>query len=283
MDRGATNTEQGKAMGTNHTTEQLNQAVRNEVTNGRSPSTEGEIERAFPKTDVLRYITNDSFIADPTKLLGRVYYEKAGSNALTPFITRVAVAVDEESKLTTPSTVSELILDSKLNASTDILSLVSLSVGMDEVFEVRVINNAAARAVDVGDAWDAALDKWLNTPRCRSLIEDPDVTSVSVVTGVVQKYLTTKKYRKFEAGVKGGYAGVSVGGSLYTSSSEFQLHVVYGVDLVSFGAPGRPDAAREVRAALQPMARIDVETTADKFASMAVKRGFALPRSRGRK
>lgn len=55
-----------------------------------------------------------------------------------------------------------------------------------------------------------------------------------MVTGAVQKYFTTKKYKKFEAGAKGGGWGVNVEGSLYTSTSQFELSVVYGLDLVTF-------------------------------------------------
>ncbi len=271
-------------MGNNHTTEQINEAMNAEVAKQRPASSLDDLRKAFPTTDVLRYIANDTFIADPTKLLGRVYYEKVGSDALVPFQTRLAVAVDEGSKLTAPITVSELIVDSKISVSAEFLALVSLSVGTDEIFELRVINNAAARAVDVGDGWDAALEKWYANPRCKELVDDPSVSAVSVVTGVVQKYLTSKKFKKFEAGVKGGYVGVNVAGNLYMSSSEFQLDVVYGVDLVSFGSRSKPSALTDAIASANPMTkRADIDALGDKFVTMAKVRGFAVPRPRSRR
>jgi hypothetical protein len=209
--------------------------MNNQLASQKPVASEADVKKAIPTTDTLRYVKNDTFVADPTLLLGRVYYERIGSNALIPFHTSIVAAVDEKSILKSPQTVSELIVDSKISASLDVLSYVSLSLSQDEVYELRVINNTAARLVDKGDQWDQALTKWMKNPLCEQLINNAKVGSISVVTGVVQKYMTSKKYKKFEAGAKGGGWGVNVAGSLYTSSSEFQLDVIYGLDLVSFG------------------------------------------------
>src|SRR5664280_1500375 len=147
-------------MGNNHSTQQINEAMNSEVSQARPTSTIENLRQAFPAGDSLRYIRNDAFVADPSKLLGRVYYEKVGNDALVPFLTRVTVCVDESSRLTAPQTVSELILDSKVGASAEFLAFASLSVGSDEVIELRIINNSAARAVDSGEDWDGALEKW---------------------------------------------------------------------------------------------------------------------------
>lgn len=267
-------------MGAGHTTDQINQAMDAEVSQGKQPSSERDFQRAFPTTDVLRYIANDTFMADPSKLLGKVYYETKGSRELIPFHTRVTVKADPESRLTAPSTVSELIIESSRQASLEFLMFLSLSVGNEEVLELRVINNAAARAIDSGDGWDEALDKWHADDRCQALINDPEVTAISVVTGVIQKYLSSKKYRKFEAGIKGGYAGINVGGKLYTSSSEFQLDIVYGVDLVSFGTLGKRG---DTEVAIVPVTKpSDIEKLGDKFAAMVDTHGIAVAKRRRR-
>lgn len=266
-------------MGGGATTEHINQAMNEDVAEPLAPSTASDLKRAFPSRDALRYIANSTFIADPSKLLGRVYYEKRGQDALIPFSTRVTVKTDESSRLSAPQTVSELVIDSKASASADFLSLVSLNVGADDVFELRVIDNAAARAIDNGDEWDAAVTKWYENPRSQELLRHPDVAAISVVTGVVQKYLTSKKYRKFEAGAKGGNWGVNVAGNLYTSSSEFQLDVVYGVDLVSFGIRDEPAALEDKVSQVTPMTRkADISEMGDRFTEMARDRGFALRR-----
>jgi hypothetical protein len=252
-------------MGGNSSTEHINETMNSEVATAKPVATLNDLRQALPTTDTLRYVKNDTFIADPTLLLGRVYYEKVGSNALIPFHTRITVAVDERSLLKSPQTMSELVIDSKMSASAEVLSFVSLSLSNDELYELRVINNAAGRAQDSGDAWDQALKKWLDNPLSQLLINSKKVGSVSVVTGVVQKYLTSKKYRKFEAGVKGGGWGVNVAGSLYTSSSEFQLDVIYGLDLVSFGR------AEDVNEFAENVALGKRLTTPDELASVSAK------------
>ena len=222
-------------MGGDASTDHINDAMNKDVSTQQPIANTADIMKALPTTDTLRYVENDTFVADPSLILGRVYYERSGDKSLTPFHTSIDSKVDEKSILTSPQTVSELIIDSKLSSSLSVLAFVSLSLSQDEVYELRIINNTAARLVDKGDQWDQALTKWMNNPLCQQLINNPKVGAISIVTGVVQKYLTSKKYKKFEAGTKGGGWGVNVAGNLYMSSSEFQLDVIYGLDLVSFG------------------------------------------------
>lgn len=215
---------------TSHVNETMNKGVADPV----PLASEDELQKAIPNRDSLRYIKNDTYIADVSTVLGRVYYEKIGSDTLNPFIFNVAVTVDPASKLTAPQTVSELIVDSKLSAKVEALSLLSANINAEELLEVRIINNSSARVVDRGDVWDAAIMKWLSNPVCQELINDPAIGTISVVTGAIQKYFTTKKYKKFEAGSKGSGWGVNAEGSLFTSTSQFDLSVVYGLDLVTF-------------------------------------------------
>jgi hypothetical protein len=215
-------------------TKHVNDAMNSSVADARPIAKTEDLQKAIPTSDTLRYVKNDTFVADVSALLGLVYYERIGSEALRPFYINVSVDVDPNSKLTTPQMVSELIIDSKGKLAVEALSLISTSVAAEEMLEVRIINNSAARIVQQGDAWEAAVNKWLNNPLCHSLVNDPKVGTISVVTGAIQKYFITKKYKKFEAGVKGGGWGVNVDGSLYTSTSQFELSVIYGLDLVTF-------------------------------------------------
>ena len=221
-------------MGDTFTTKHVNEAMNKEVAEARPIAKPADIQKAVPIRDSLRYVQNDTYVADVSAILGRVYYEKIGSDTLLPFYISIAAAVDPNSKLSAPQTVSELIVDSKIKVKAEALSFLSADLSTEELLEVRVINNASARVIDKGDDWEAAITKWLNNPICQNLINNPSVGTISVVTGAVQKYFTTKKYRKFEAGAKGGGWGVNVEGSLYTSTSQFELSVVYGLDLVTF-------------------------------------------------
>jgi hypothetical protein len=221
-------------MGDNSSTKHVNDTMNKEVAEARPIASDGDLQKAIPTHDALRYVTNDTYIADVSAILGRVYYEKIGQDTLIPFLISVSASVNPTSKLAAPQTVSELIVDSKVKAKVEALSLLSVEMNAEELLEVRVINNSVARVVDRGDEWDAAIAKWLNNPLCQGLINDQAVGTISVVTGAVQKYFTAKKYKKFEAGAKGGGWGVNVEGSLYTSTSQFELTIVYGLDLVTF-------------------------------------------------
>ncbi|MES3003903.1 MAG: hypothetical protein V4787_24645 [Pseudomonadota bacterium] len=220
-------------MGDVFSTKHVNEAMNDRVASKQPIATSDDLRKAIPTADSLRYVKNDTYIADVSAILGRVYYEQVGSDSLVPFLFSVAAEVDP-SKLSAPQMVSELIVDSKMKAKVEALSFLSVDVSAEELLEVRVINNASARLIDRGPAWDAAIGTWLAMPQCQELINNKKVGTISVVTGAVQKYFTTKKYKKFEAGTKGGGWGVNVEGSLYTSTSQFELSVVYGLDLVTF-------------------------------------------------
>jgi len=221
-------------MGDIFTTKHVNDAMNKEIAEARPIAKAEDLQKALPIHDSLRYVKNDTYIADVSAVLGRVYYEKVGSDSLLPFYISIEATVDPRSKLSAPQTVSELIVDSKIRANVEALAFLSAHLSAEELLEVRVINNGSARVVDRGDEWEAAITKWLNNPLCQNLINNPTVGTISVVTGAVQKYFTTKKYKKFEAGAKGGGWGVNVEGSLYTSTSQFELSVIYGLDLVTF-------------------------------------------------
>jgi hypothetical protein len=260
-------------MGGNSSTDHVNETMSKEVAVQQPVASLSDIKKAFPTSDTLRYVKNDTFVADPTLILGRIYFEKVGTDALMPFHTSIIASVDEKSILKSPQTISELIIDSKMSASAGFLSFVSLSVSQDEVYELRVINNMAARLVDKGDQWDQALSKWMVNPLCQQLINNPKVGSISIVTGVVQKYMTSKKYKKFEAGAKGGGWGVNVAGNLYLSSSEFQLDVIYGLDLVSFGRVDNVnDFAEKVAMGAMLKAPKDLVKVNNLFDKMAMSR-----------
>ncbi len=220
------------------TTSHVNDSMNNTVAEQESLATQEELENAFKLSDGLRYIKNDTFVADPSLLLGFVYYEMTNSEELSAFLTAVEVDVAESSVLTAPQTVSELIIDSRISGSTNIFSLISLSAGQDEVVELRVINNVTARAITRGKEWNNALSEWMDNSMSIRLIENPNVSSITIVTGVVQKYITSKKFSKFEAGTKGGAFGINVAGKLYTSSSDFKLDIIYGIDLATIDVRG---------------------------------------------
>jgi hypothetical protein len=217
------------------TTSEVNQAMNDHVADKKPIATEQEIVKAFPLSDTLRYIQNSTYVANPTLILGKAFYQKIDEDKLIPFLTNIPVTVNEKSILTSPLTVAEIIINKKIALSAGFLSFVSASMNDEDVYEFRIIDNSAARVVDSGNQWEQALMKWMNSPLVQNVINDPQTGAISIVTGMVQKYITQKKFTKFEVGAKGGAYGINVDGSLYTSSSEFQLTILYGLDMVSYG------------------------------------------------
>ncbi len=149
-------------MGDIFTTKHVNDAMNKEIAEARPIAKAEDLQKALPIHDSLRYVKNDTYIADVSAVLGRVYYEKVGSDSLLPFYISIEASVDPGSKLSAPQTVSELIVDSKISANVEALTFLSAHLSSEELLEVRVINNGSARVVDRGDEWEAAIamKKW---------------------------------------------------------------------------------------------------------------------------
>ncbi len=257
-------------MGKNPSTEHVNKSMNSFVASQKALATEKEIRSEFMATDTLMYFKNDTYIAKPQNLLGKVFYKREGKAKTESFLVAIDAKVDEESLLESPVTRSEILLDKKASASVGFLKFLSASASAEDVYELRVIDNAAARVIDRGVEWTNALMKWMALPLSETIIKDPKVAEIMVVTGVVQKYITKKVYRKFDAKVKGGAFGINIGGSLYTSSSEFTLDIVYGLD---FAYLPRVTSTMEFIENAESNAliedRVEIERLTHSFAEMA--------------
>lgn len=220
-------------MGTNAPTkEHVNQAMNDAIAESKPLATAADVAKQFQSKDNLHYIKSDDVVANPGVLLGSVFYEQDAKTDLMPFYIGVDGKVDESTVLKTPLVRSEMVVDKKIGASTDILSYVSLKLEDNEVFEFRILDNYAARLSIKGKDWNNAINDWLAQQAVKSLLADKSVGSVGVVVGIVQKYISTKKYRKFDGSAKGGAFGVNANGELYTSSTDYSLDIVYGLNLI---------------------------------------------------
>jgi hypothetical protein len=216
----------------NVTKEHVNDVMNSSVADKTEIANPVVVKQQFESKDKLHYIKSDDYNANPASLLGSVYYEKDQKKELIPFILGIDGKIDEASLLKAPLTRSEMIVDAKTAASADIMSYLTLSLSTEEVFEFRVIDNFSGRLFTKGKEWQGALASWMADQSAKDLINDNTVGAIGIVTGIVQKYISTKKFKKYDAKAKGGYFGVNVGGELYTSSSEYALDIVYGLNLV---------------------------------------------------
>ena len=207
--------------------------VLNEISTPESVATESELKKEFPTVDTLTYIKNDTYTANIDNLLGKVYILKKNGDEqkIYEYYINVDVEVDENSRLKTPQKVSGLIVDSKNSFSADVLSIIGVNISNEELLELRIMNNSAFRINESENKLLSGVRKWNEITEVKVQLQKQDFFRIGVVTGVVQKFCTTKKFKKFEGSVKVGAWGLNVGGSLYTSTTQFDLAVVYGLDL----------------------------------------------------
>lgn len=217
-------------MGTDRSPEHINGAVK-EISEGAALATEQDVRNAADIKDGTTYMKDDTFTADPSVALGQVFVSRVGSEASVPFVFPIDVTIDQSTLLKAPLVRGEVIVDAAASATVDVLSLASLELGAKDVAELHIIDNYSARA-HTGPDWRVAVRDWRAYPESKDLLEDVDVQSVSVVVGVVQKYITVKRYTEYSGSATVAAYGVNVGGKLFTSTSSFRLEIIYGLSLV---------------------------------------------------
>lgn len=213
---------------TNH----VNAALREHISEGVSLTGAGALKRMFMDEDGVRFLRNAAVDANPSSLLGAVYYMKGTDRDLVRHTRAVAVTEDASATQNKPVVMQEILIDSGGAAELDALSVVSFTLGAKEVLELRTIKTRSARADQRPGKWDDALDAWEAKSANRTLLDNPDVASILVVGGISQYFITAKSFTKYEGSAKGGGWGVNVGGELYTSSSLSTLDIVYAIEAI---------------------------------------------------
>ncbi|MBT2474540.1 hypothetical protein J7E68_08105 [Microbacterium sp. ISL-103] len=218
-------------MGGQHSTDVVNSVMDGEIID-RIPLPEPrEARERLGFEDTVAWLRDDTKTQSPISLLGRVYYKFEGDEELRSHAYSMELEIDPESVLKKPVTRQELLVNHETAAEAGFLSFVSAKVGATEVLEMRVVDNAAASAKVVGKQWMEELDRWFTRQKTQPIAGGRKLLFCAVVTGVVQKYVSTKRFSEFEASGKGGGYGVNVGGRLYVSSSGFELDIVHGLSL----------------------------------------------------
>lgn len=223
-------------------TDHVNQALREQISEGVSLTGAASLKRMFMEEDSIRFIRNPAIDANPASLLGTVYYLKGTNQKLHRHNRGVAVTEDASAAQTEPVVMHEIVIDSGGAGELEALGVLSLKVAAKEVLELRTVKTRSSRADQRPGGWDNALEAWEAKPANASLLRDPEIASIVVVGGVSQYFISSKSFTKYEGSGKGGGWGVNVGGELYTSSSFFTLDVVYAVEAIelkSSPGPGR--------------------------------------------
>ncbi|WP_210479339.1 hypothetical protein [Naasia sp. SYSU D00948] len=209
----------------------------NELSEGAARATQDEVRKAMQIEDGMAFLKDDSFTADPSVALGQVFVTRRGSSKSSPFVFPVDVTVKPSTVLKAPLVRGEIVVDRQASAGLDVLSLANLDLSGKDVAELRIIDNYSSR-VDTGPAWRTAIQEWEDFPEAQEILADPDVRKISVVVGVVQKYITVKRYTEFSGEAKVNAYGINVEGKLFTSTSAFRLEIIYGLSLVDLRRGG---------------------------------------------
>ncbi|MCD4669562.1 MAG: hypothetical protein K8S14_03870 [Actinomycetia bacterium] len=244
-------------MGIGNSVSHVNETI-DELSESVPMATGHDIDSTFKDDESTLHIKDNTIIANPSAALGRVLYKKDDKDSFIEHWIPVPFVEDSKSVLKSPITLSELIIDNKLCGEGAFLYFISLNLSREEVCELRTVLNYTCVA-KTGNEYVTALKEWLNDSSNQSLTEDPKIDAITIVTGVAQKYVTSKRYRKFTGGAKGSGWGVNVGGELYLSSSEFKLDIVYELKVVTI--PKTLSRQQFLKAAEKPgmMKQLEIE------------------------
>jgi hypothetical protein len=226
-------------MGTNNSTEHINNAMNNEVAESAPITTASEISKKVNVDDKTAYIEANAFIANPYSLLGRVIEVRKKDGICPQTLKDVdaniefsplpinGVQVDPASRIKEPILRNQIIVDQKLCASVSFLSYLNGQLEANSFFSLMVFDQATG-LIDVQDpGWANGLRQWkIDNDQ---IINDPDVCFVYAIIGMVQKQIVRKKYTKFSSGAKGGAYGLNVNGELATSTEEYSLDIIFGL------------------------------------------------------
>jgi hypothetical protein len=210
-----------------------------------NPATRDQINVQFgAASQVLSYLNNDTYLSDPTQLIGCVLViRQSGSNSReNPTFELMPMSGIE---LTTgepryAKTVRSLVITKNAAASLSYLAFLNAELEDSNVASVIVNNELIQRVDKKKTSWKTAILAWKEENR--ELMSDPNVTEILVVEGFVLKSITHKKYSLVK-GKASGFYGVSVGGAYYISNEESNIDYIFGIDFGSLKSKGQPTMA----------------------------------------
>ena len=226
-------------MGNGKDVNHVNNTMNEDIAAKTDIATGNEAVSKLGITDGLAYLKADPYIVNPDKLLGEVYLvtsknDKAPTSLFDenvyfekyPFPIQ-GIKVDESSKLKEPILRNSIIVDKKLATSISFLSYLSTELGVNEYFSLMVYDHSSG-LIDMQDSsWVKGFSQWKNDNQ--EIMNDPSVYCIFAATGFSQKNVIRKKFIKYDGKAKGGYFGININGELSTSTDEYSLDVLFGL------------------------------------------------------
>ncbi|MEO0628406.1 MAG: hypothetical protein AAFY91_15535, partial [Bacteroidota bacterium] len=233
---------------TEHINNTMNESVASKV---KAPAI-AEAERLLEIQRNQIFIEDDAFIGNPYSLLGRVLEVRSKTKNCTSNVDDgfaefsvfpiPGVVIDKKSPIKQPLKVKSLIVDKKLSLKVQFLNFLDAELDSESLFSV-IVNNQAVGLLDIHDAsYLNGMRMWIKDNQ--NVIKDPNICHLLVVTGIVQKNIIKKKYKKFDVKKKGGAFGLNVNGSLYTSVEDFSMDVRFGLSYQRIPIPNKTKLAK---------------------------------------
>lgn len=234
-------------------TKHINEVMNDSVARTETPPA---IEEANKLLQIKRnqiFIEDDSFIGAPYSLLGRVIEvrskngkcDKNVNNGYAEFsaFPIPGVTVNENSKIKQPLKTKSFIVDKKLSLEVGVLSYLNSKLDNESLFSVIVYDQAVGLLKIQDPNYLAGMRMWIQ--QNENIINDPEICHLLVVTGMVQKNIIRKKYKKFDVKAKGGAYGLSVNGNLYTSTEDYSLDMRFGLSYQRIPIPSKTDILKQ--------------------------------------
>lgn len=234
-------------MGSNKSVNHVNEVMNRDIANS---ATIPAVEEAANLLEVKRYqifIEDDSYIGNLDNLVGTVLEirKKDGecpkeffSENLYPEFNVLPIPehkIDEKSRIKDPVKIKSFVVNQKLSAELGALNFLNANLDTESAYSITVFNQATVRVDAKDSSWFDGIMKWREINQ--DLIENEDICWLLVVGGAVQKTIIKKKYKKFNASLKGGAYGINIGGELYTSTEEYSLDTRYGLSVFVLKRP----------------------------------------------
>ncbi len=228
-------------MGKNNSVAHINEAMNEDIANPTNPPAIKEANKLLEVKRNQIFLDDESYIANPYALLGKVIEikmmegecpENFNDPKVTPEFSMFSIPgrkVDEDSKIKDPVKTKSFIVDKKLSLEVGALNYLTANLDAESAYSVIVFNQATGLVDTHDDSWYEGVQRWKIDNS--ELLNDENICYLLVITGVVQKTIIKKKYKKFEVKAKGGAYGINIGGQLYTSAEDYSLDTRFGLSL----------------------------------------------------
>jgi hypothetical protein len=185
--------------------------------------------------------SDDTYAGDPSLFLGKFLAVRREndkcpdtflSGTLEPLPARaIGLNVTAPSK---PDIRRSILVDQKTAAEISVLSYLSASLTHDQVASVTVTDLRSQRIVD-DEVYRRALRDAKKT--FASYYSAKSICYLLIVEGVSHKAILTKSYVKLDTQGQGGFYGINVGGSYYSTSEDFEKIDRFGLSLAVLRRP----------------------------------------------